>query len=86
MKWIPTIRSFCNGKKIRDVASPWTLNLSRVRSTQAGNNVTLPLHGGEVFAGTGKAPRKISDHLNRKRITSARLDLNEVHNQEIHEG
>ena len=86
MKWIPTIRSFRNGKKIRDVASPWTLNLSRVCSIQAGNNVILPLHGREVFAGTGRVPRRISDHLNRKRITGASLDLNKVHNQERREG
>ena len=86
MKWIPTIKNFCTGKKIRDAAHPWILNLTRVRGTQASTNATLLLHGGGVFAGTEKAPRRINDHLNRNPISSARPDLNVVRNQEIHAG
>ena len=86
MKKMPTIRNFCNGRKIRDVASPWTLNLSRVHSTQTGNRVSLTLYEEVAPAGTGRAPRKISDHLNRKRIARAGLAWKKVHNQEIHEG
>ena len=82
MKWRPTIRNSCNGRKIRDVASPWTLNPSRVHSTQASNR----LDGGVVLTGTGRAPRKISDHVNRRRIARAVPDLNKVHNQGIHDG
>ena len=82
-KRTPTTKISCDGRKLRGAASPWTLNLSKVPSTQAGSEGTPPLHGKEELAEGGKGPQRIKEYRSMKRLTVASLDLNEGTNRGV---